>query len=89
MSLTANETSEIVKEHQRKNKDTGSPEVQIALFTKRINDITEHMKSFEKDFHSRRGLLKLVTKRRRLLAYLRTKNRDRYQSLVTNLGLRH
>lgn len=88
MSLTANETAEIVKKNQHKDKDTGSPEVQIALFTKRISDITEHMKSFEKDFHSRRGLLKLVTKRKRLLEYLRTKNRDRYKNLIISLGLR-
>ena len=68
--------------------DTGSPEVQVALLTERINGLTEHLKGHKKDHHSRRGLLKMVGKRRRLLTYLQNKNIDRYRSLVKELGLR-
>jgi small subunit ribosomal protein S15 len=68
--------------------DTGSPEVQVALLSERINYLTEHFKTHEKDHHSRRGLLKLVSQRRRLLDYLKRKNLDRYRSLITGLGIR-
>jgi small subunit ribosomal protein S15 len=78
----------IIKEFQTHPSDTGSPEVQIALLTKRILFLTEHFKSFKKDYHSRRGLLRLVGRRRRLLEYLRSKDITRYRSLIERLGLR-
>jgi small subunit ribosomal protein S15 len=79
---------ELVSEHRRHDTDTGSPEVQIAILTRRIGELTEHFKTHVKDHHSRRGLLKLVSQRRRLLDYLRGSAPDRYQALITRLGLR-
>ena len=79
---------EIIGEFKTHTNDTGSPEVQIALLTKRIQYLTEHFKSFQKDFHSRRGLLRVVGRRRRLLDYLKGKDITRYRSLVERLGLR-
>ena len=86
--LTAARKQEIVKEFQRKDGDTGSSEVQIALLSERINYLTEHLKSHKKDHHSRRGLLLLVSQRRALLDYLRRKAEDRYQTLIQRLGIR-
>ena len=88
MSITAERKDEVVKEYATKEGDTGSPEVQVAIITERINNLTEHMKEHKKDFHSRRGLLKLVGQRRRLLDYLNRKNADRYAELIKRLGLR-
>jgi small subunit ribosomal protein S15 len=79
---------EIIDEFRTHPNDTGSPEVQIALLTRRIQFLTEHFKSYKKDFHSRRGLLKLVGRRRRLLEYLKRKDITRYRQLVERLGLR-
>ena len=78
----------IIEEFKTHTNDTGSPEVQIALLTRRIQYLTEHFKSFKKDFHSRRGLLRLVGRRRRLLDYLKSKDITRYRTLVERLGLR-
>lgn len=78
----------IIKEHQSHEKDTGSPEVQIALLTRRIQDLTEHLKEHKKDFHSRRGLYQMVGKRRRLLNYLRDNDVERYRALLEKLNLR-
>jgi len=78
----------VLAEHRRHEGDTGSPEVQIALLTRRINQLAEHLKAHKRDFHSRRGLLKMVGKRRRLLTYLLRSDEDRYRSLVEKLGLR-
>ena len=78
----------IIDEYRTHPKDTGSPEVQIALLTRRIQFLTEHFKSFKKDYHSRRGLLRLVGRRRRLLEYLKSKDISRYRKLVDQLGLR-
>jgi len=80
--------AEIVEEYRTHGKDTGSPEVQIALLTKRIQELTEHFKIHQKDHHSRRGLLKLVSQRRRQLNYLRNVDVSRYRSLIKRLGLR-
>ncbi|MGI6721834.1 MAG: 30S ribosomal protein S15 [Anaerovoracaceae bacterium] len=80
--------AEIIKEYQTKEGDTGSPEVQVAILTYRINDLNEHLKVHKKDHHSRRGLLKMVGQRRNLLKYLREKDLERYRSLVARLGLR-
>ena len=88
MSITPDRRTQLIKEYQTKENDTGSPEVQIALLTERINNLTEHMKEHAKDFHSRRGLLKLVGQRRRLLAYISRVNKSRYENLITRLGLR-
>ena len=79
----------IIEEYRTHNVDTGSPEVQIAMLTVRIRELTEHMKNHTKDFHSRRGLLKMVGRRRKLLRYLREKDFNRYQTLIERLGLRH
>jgi len=79
---------EIIEKFGRKADDTGSPEVQIALLTKRIEELTEHFKVHSKDFHSRRGLLILVGKRRRLLDYLKKKNLEKYRELIQQLGIR-
>ncbi|MBX7057789.1 MAG: 30S ribosomal protein S15 [Leptospirales bacterium] len=79
---------ELIKEHQRHGKDTGSTEVQVALLTTRIRDLTEHFKTHARDHHSRRGLLKLVGQRRRLLDYLKRKNAEHYRSLIQRLGIR-
>jgi small subunit ribosomal protein S15 len=88
MAVTATSKAEIVKEYQRAQSDTGSPEVQVALLTNRINYLTEHFKAHVKDHHSRRGLLKLVSQRRSQLDYLKRVNADRYRSLIERLGLR-
>ena len=88
MSITAERKQALIKEHAKGANDTGSPEVQIALLTKRINQLTEHMRAHKKDFSSRRGLLKLVSQRADLLKYLRDTDRDRYLSVIGKLGLR-
>lgn len=88
MSITAERKAELIKEHARDTNDTGSPEVQIAVLTERIANLTEHFKTHKKDNHSRRGLLKLVSQRRRLLDYLARIDRDRYQAIIEKLGLR-
>lgn len=79
---------EIIQEHRTHEGDTGSPEVQVAVLTKRISHLTDHLRTHKHDFHSRRGLLKLVGKRRRLLKYLQKKDVERYRSLIGTLGLR-
>ena len=88
MALTLEQKAQIVKDFQRKENDTGSSEVQIALLTFRINDLTPHFKANLKDHHSRRGLLKMVSQRRRLLSYLRRTDAETYRSVITRLGLR-
>ena len=88
MAAQADSKSIIIEKHRLHDSDTGSPEVQIALLTKRISHLTEHFKVHKKDHHSRRGLLKLVGKRRRLLDYLRSKNVDRYKRIIGELGIR-
>ena len=88
MGLAAERKSEVVQKFARGPADTGSPEVQIALLSERINYLTEHFKVHNKDHHSRRGLLMLVGQRRRLLDYLKHKNVERYRSLIQQLGLR-
>ena len=88
MSLTAEAKREIVAKHGRGDADTGSTEVQVALLTARINELTEHLREHKKDHHSRRGLLMLVGKRRRLLRYLERSDVERYRALVADLGLR-
>ena len=86
--ITKDKKEAIVQQHGASGQDTGKPEVQIAIFTARINDLTEHLKTHKKDHASRLGLLKLVGKRRRLLAYLRSRDIERYRSLIAELGLR-
>ena len=88
MALQVAQKAQVVKQYQRSGKDTGSSEVQIALLTERINSLTGHFKSHVKDFHSRRGLLKLVSQRRRLLDYLRRTDADKYRSIIERLSLR-
>ena len=88
MSLTAEAKREIVQKHGKGDGDTGSTEVQVALLTARINDLTEHLREHKHDHHSRRGLLMLVGQRRRLLNYLQRRHLDRYRSLIGELGLR-
>jgi small subunit ribosomal protein S15 len=88
MSVTAEQKQKIIKDNARAKGDTGSPEVQVAILTERITNLTEHFKSHAKDNHSRRGLLMLVNKRRSLLDYLRKKDEARYIDLITKLGLR-
>jgi small subunit ribosomal protein S15 len=88
MSITKEQKSELITQFRRAESDTGSPEVQIALLTKRINSLTEHMRAHKKDFSSRRGLLKLVSQRADLLKYLRQTDRDKYLSVINKLGLR-
>ena len=88
MALQVVQKEQVVKQYQRSGKDTGSPEVQIALLTERINSLTEHFKTHVKDFHSRRGLLKLVSQRRKLLDYLKRTDADKYRGLIERLGLR-
>ncbi len=88
MPVTIAQKAQIVQQHQRAAGDTGSPEVQVALITARINGLTDHFKTHVKDHHSRRGLLKLVSQRRKLLDYLKLQNADRYQKLIEQLGLR-
>ena len=86
--MTKEEKNVIIAEYATHEGDTGSPEVQIAVLTKRINDLTEHLKIYKKDNHSRRGLLKMVGRRRNLLAYLKKVDIERYRSIVKRLGLR-
>ena len=88
MALHAEAKAQIVAKHQRTAGDTGSPEVQVALLTARIVELTEHMKINKKDKHSRRGLMRLVSQRRKLLDYFKRKNADGYQALIAELGLR-
>ena len=86
--LTTEKKQEIIKEYATHEGDTGSPEVQVAILTYRINELNEHLKANHKDFHSRRGLLKMVGKRRNLLAYLKDTDIERYRSLIARLNLR-
>ncbi len=88
MSINAEQKSQIVKDYQTHNKDTGSPEVQIAIITTRINQLREHFDKHKKDHSSRRGLLKLVSRRNQLLKYLTREDRTRYQQVIGRLGLR-
>jgi small subunit ribosomal protein S15 len=88
MAITTAQKAQILKDYQRAAADTGSPEVQVALLTARINDLTGHFKANAKDHHSRRGLLKMVSRRRRLLDYLKSRNADAYRQLIERLGLR-
>jgi small subunit ribosomal protein S15 len=88
MALTKEAKSQIISEHRRSDADTGSAEVQIAVLSKRISDLTEHLKLHKKDHHSRRGLLMLVGRRRRLLEYLKREDIERYRALIARLGLR-
>ena len=88
MSITAERKQELIKEYATKSQDTGSPEVQVAILSERISNLTEHFKSHGKDNHSRRGLLKLVSQRRRLLDYVKNKDEARYQDLIKRLGIR-
>ena len=86
--MNAVEKQEIIKEYQLDEKDTGSPEVQIAILTRRINDLNEHLRIHKKDHHSRRGLLKMVGKRRNLLRYLKNSDIERYRTLIKKLQIR-
>lgn len=88
MSITAERRTTLIGEYKMGAEDTGSPEVQVAILTERINNLTEHLKTHAKDFHSRRGLLMMVGRRRRLLDYVRSKNQGRYETLIGRLGLR-
>ena len=88
MSITADRKQGLIKEYATKDGDTGSPEVQVAILSERISNLTEHFKSHVKDNHSRRGLLKLVSQRRRLLDYLKSREATRYSTLISRLGLR-
>lgn len=89
MSLGVEEKAEVIADARVHETDTGSPEVQVSILTRRINQLTEHLKIHKHDLHSRRGLLMLVGQRRRLLAYLSRKSPERYRVLITRLGLRH
>ena len=88
MSVTVHDKAKVIAENQRGKGDTGSPEVQIALLTARINGLTDHFKTNVKDHHSRRGLLRMVSRRRKLLDYLKGKNPEAYKGLIDGLGLR-
>lgn len=88
MSLSTDRKAEIIGQHKKSETDTGSPEVQIALLSKRIQYLTDHFRTHRRDFHSRRGLLKLVGRRRRLLDYLKAKDVDRYRNIIAELGIR-
>jgi small subunit ribosomal protein S15 len=88
MSITAERKQALIEEYATQKGDTGSPEVQVALLTERISNLTEHFKSHKHDHHSRRGLLVMVGQRRRLLDYLKAKNEGRYQTLIERLGIR-
>jgi len=88
VALTKEVKSEIITNYKTHDHDSGSPEVQVAILTRRISDLTEHFQTHKKDNHSRRGLLKLVSKRRRLLDYLKRRDAERYQALINRLGLR-
>lgn len=88
MSITAEKKQEVIKEYATKKDDTGSPEVQVAILTNRINELSNHMQEHKKDLHSRRGLLAMVAKRRKLLDYLKKKDEARYQDLIKRLNIR-
>lgn len=88
MSITAEKKKEVIESNATKKGDTGSPEVQVAILTERINNLSSHMQSNKKDFSSRRGLLKMVATRRKLLDYLKRKNESGYQALIEKLGIR-
>ena len=88
MSITAERRTALIGDYKTNETDTGSPEVQVAILSERITNLTDHLKTHAKDFHSRRGLLMLVGRRRRLLDYLKGKNHDRYATLIGRLGLR-
>jgi small subunit ribosomal protein S15 len=88
MSITAERRTALIGEYKTNVEDTGSPEVQVAILTERINNLTEHLKIHAKDFHSRRGLLMMVGQRRRLLDYVKRKNQQRYETLIGRLSLR-
>ena len=88
MTLTKDVKASLVEQHRRTDRDTGSPEVQIAVLSRRIDELTEHLKMHPKDHHSRRGLLQMVGRRRRLLEYLRRSDVERYRALIGRLGLR-
>lgn len=88
MSITVERKQELIKDFAQKDGDTGSPEVQVAILSERIKNLTEHLQAHKKDFHSRRGLLIMVGQRRRLLDYLKRKDQGRYASLIERLGLR-
>ena len=88
MSITPARKEELIKEYATKEGDTGSPEVQVAILTERISNLTEHFKDHKKDNHSRRGLLKLVSQRRKLLDYVKVRDEPRYRSLIERLGIR-
>ncbi len=88
MAITAERKRQVVTEYRQHEKDSGSPEVQVALLTERISELTEHLKSHKNDHSSRRGLLKLVSRRSGLLKYLTNRDRDRYQKIINRLGLR-
>jgi len=88
MSITPEAKAELIKKYARSSGDTGSPEVQVAILTSRINTLTDHFKDHKKDNHSRRGLLKMVSQRRRLLDYLKSRDEGRYKTIIQDLGLR-
>lgn len=88
MALSTEQKQEVVKEYQRGAADTGSPEVQVALLTTRINDLTQHFASHKHDHHSRQGLLRMINRRRKLLDYVKRNDLNRYQELISRLGLR-
>jgi len=88
MSITKDSKTKVIEDNKRSEKDTGSPEVQVAILTTRINNLAVHFKSNPKDHHSRRGLLKMIGSRKRHLTYLKTKDFERYQTLIKKLGLR-
>ena len=88
MALSAEEKNKIVEEYRLRDNDTGSPEVQVALLSQNINSLQEHFRDHTKDHHSRRGLIRMVSQRRKLLDYLRDKDRERYAALIERLGLR-
>ena len=88
MALLKEQKSALISDFRRAETDTGSPEVQVALLTKRVDELTEHLKTHQKDHHSRRGLLQMVGRRRRLLEYLRREDVERYRTLIQRLGLR-
>ena len=88
MSITQEDKKTLIKDYATKKGDTGSPEVQVALLTTRINELQDHFKSNKKDHHSRRGLLRMVNRRRKLLDYLKKKDQERYRELISRLGLR-
>ena len=88
MAMTTARKSELISGHRQHDNDTGSPEVQVAILTDRITYLTDHFKTHKKDHHSRRGLLKMVGRRRRLLRYLKSNHPDRYQTIIKSLGLR-